>query len=65
VLGLSVLADIAAVFLISTFGVRELAPISPIGTSAVLAYSAATCLLVNDYAKAVLVIRFWVAPQQE
>jgi len=65
VLGLSVLADIAAVFLISAFGVRELAPISAIGTSAVLAYSAATCLLVNDYAKAVLVRRFWVAPQQE
>jgi len=63
VLGLSVLADIAAVFLISAFGVRELASISPIGTLAVMAYSALTCLLVNDHAKTVLVRRFWTAPQ--
>jgi H+-transporting ATPase len=59
VLGFSVLADTAAVFLISAFGVRELASISPVRTLAVLAYSAVTCLLVNDYAKAVLVRRFW------
>jgi len=59
VLGLSVLADIAAVFLISAFGVRELAHISPMQTFEVLAYSALTCLLVNDYAKTVLVRRSW------
>jgi H+-transporting ATPase len=59
VLALSVLADVAAVFLISAFGVRELAPISPVQTFALLAYSAIACLLVNDFAKTVLVRRFW------
>ncbi len=57
-LALSILADVAAVFLISTFGVHELAPISPTRILVVLAYSAITCLLVNDYAKTVLVRRF-------
>ncbi len=63
VLGLSVLADIAAVFLISALGVRELASISPIGTLAVMAYSVVTCLLVNDYAKTVLERRLWTTPR--
>jgi H+-transporting ATPase len=57
-LALSILADVAAVFLISTFGVHELAPISPTRTLVVLAYSAVTCLLVNDYAKALLMKMF-------
>jgi H+-transporting ATPase len=59
VLFLTIVADIAAVFLISAFGVRELGPIGPIGTFAVLAYSAVTCLLVNDYVKAVMMRRLW------
>jgi H+-transporting ATPase len=57
-LALSILAAVAAVFLISTFGVHELATISPTMTLAVLAYSAVTCLLVNDYAKALLMKMF-------
>ena len=62
-LALSIAGDIAAVFLISTFGVHELAPISPMMTLAVLAYSIVTCLLVNDFVKVILVERFWAKPQ--
>ncbi|MDM7999554.1 MAG: plasma-membrane proton-efflux P-type ATPase [Dehalococcoidia bacterium] len=55
---LSVLAAVAAVFLISRFGVHDLAPISPAWTLAIMGYSAFVCLLVNDYAKALLLKKF-------
>jgi H+-transporting ATPase len=60
---LSMMGDIAAVFLISTLGVHELSPISPVVTLAVLAYSLVTCLLINDSVKVILIDRFWVKPQ--
>jgi len=60
---LSVVGDVIAVFLISNFGVHELAPVSPLVTLAVLVYSLITCLLMNDLVKVLLVGRFLAKPQ--
>jgi hypothetical protein len=60
---LSVVVDGIAVFLISNFGVHELAPISPLVTLAVLAHSLVTCLLINDFFKVLLAQRFLAKPQ--
>ena len=62
-LAFSTAGDILAVFLISTFGVQELAPVSPWTTFAVLAYSSVTCLLINDFVKVLLVRRLLAKPQ--
>ncbi len=62
-LALSIAGDILAVFLISSFGVHELAPVRLWATLAILAYSAACCLLLNDSVKVILVKRFWTRPQ--
>ena len=59
-LALSTSGDILAVFLISTFGVQELAPVNLWATFAVLTYSSVTCLLINDFVKVLLVRRFLV-----
>ena len=62
-LALSVVGDVIAVFLISSFGVHELAPVGPLVTLAVLVYSFVTCLLMNDFVKVLLVGRFLAKPQ--
>ena len=59
----STAGDILAVFLISSFGIRELAPVNLWATFAVLAYSSVTCLLINDFVKVLLVRRFSPKPQ--
>ena len=62
-LALSVVVDVTAVFLISNFGVHELAPLILLVTLAVLAYSCVTCLLINDFVKVLLVQRLLAKPQ--
>jgi len=62
-LALSVVVDVIVVFLISNFGVHELAPVSPLVTLAVLAYSCVTCLLINDFVKVLLVGRLLPKPK--
>lgn len=62
-LALSTAGDILAVFLISGFGIRELAPVNLWATFAVLAYSSVICLLINDFVKVLLVRRFLAKPQ--
>lgn len=59
-LALSVAADIVAAFLISGFGVHELAAVSPLATLAVLGYAFVTCVLANDTLKVALMGRLEV-----
>lgn len=59
-LALSVAADIVAAFLISGFGVHELAAVSPLATPAVLGYAFVTCVLANDTLKVALMGRLEV-----
>jgi H+-transporting ATPase len=55
-LALSILLDVIVVSIISILGLYELAPISIIAILVVLAFTLASCLLVNDFAK-VFVVR--------
>jgi H+-transporting ATPase len=49
----SILIDIIIVFLFSTFGIYNLAPIGPEIALLALAYSSAICFLINDFIKVI------------